>query len=118
MKDRPDFSSEFQQVIAEWQKRHGLRENDAILLCVELFQIHQKHWDELRRQDLPSFSEFRDSLQKLQGIASSLQRDANSMVAELRLHKRNQTEAPPFVMILAVGLGCIALGFLLGRFTW
>jgi hypothetical protein len=37
----PDFSSNFQKTIADWRKRHAIREDDVILLCLELFQIHR-----------------------------------------------------------------------------
>ena len=57
----PDFSFSFQKAVADWRKRHAIREDDVILLCLELFQIHQKHWDDLRHRDLPSFNEFRET---------------------------------------------------------
>ena len=35
--------------VESWRQRHGLREDDAVLLLVELFRIHQHHWDALRQ---------------------------------------------------------------------
>jgi hypothetical protein len=40
-------------------RAHRLREDDAVMLLVELFRIHQRHWDELRRREIPSFEQFR-----------------------------------------------------------
>ena len=47
------------KAVAEWRDKHRLREDDAVMLLVELFRIHQRHWDELRRREIPSFEQFR-----------------------------------------------------------
>ena len=52
----PDFDEEFTKAVAEWRDKHRLREDDAVTLLVELFRIHQQHWDELRRREIPAFS--------------------------------------------------------------
>jgi hypothetical protein len=49
----PDFDEEFTKAVAEWRDKHRLREDDAVILLVELFRIHQRHWDELRRREMP-----------------------------------------------------------------
>ena len=49
----PDFDEEFTKAVAEWRDKHRLREDDAVILLVELFRIHQQHWDELRRREIP-----------------------------------------------------------------
>ena len=53
--EQSDFDEDFEQAVARWRQRHKLREDDAVLLLVELFRIHQRHWDELRRREIPSF---------------------------------------------------------------
>lgn len=40
-----------------WRKKHGLREDDAVLLLMDLFRIHLHHWDALRRSLDPVPSE-------------------------------------------------------------
>src|SRR5437867_8156822 len=72
----PDFSFSFQKAVADWRKRHAIREDDVILLCLELFQIHQKHWDEVRHRDLPSFNEFRETINKLQTTTGIVQKES------------------------------------------
>ena len=51
--------------MAEWRDKHRLREDDAVMLLVELFRIHQRHWDEVRRREIPSFEQFRADIAKL-----------------------------------------------------
>lgn len=117
MKKQPDFSEEFQLAIREWRQRHALREDDAILLCIELFQIHQKHWDELRHRDLPSFAEFRDSLQLLRGVARSIQRDTANLIEELRRgQERRLLSVSMLSGLVLASLTCLAAGILIGRY--
>src|SRR3989442_14034111 len=68
-----DFDEEFMQSIVTWRERHRLREDEAVLLLVELFRIHQSHWDEIRRRELPSFEEFRADIAKLTEAARTFQ---------------------------------------------
>ncbi|MCL4788594.1 MAG: hypothetical protein KJ070_17670, partial [Verrucomicrobia bacterium] len=63
--DAPNFEDEFERAVADWRERHRLREDDAVLLLVDLFRIHQRHWDDLRRRELPSFEQFRGDIAKL-----------------------------------------------------
>ena len=67
--EQPDFDEEFTKAVAEWRDKHRLREDDAVMLLVELFRIHQQHWDELRRREIPAFSEFRADIGKLADAA-------------------------------------------------
>jgi len=53
--EQPDFDEEFAKAVAEWRDKHRAARNDAVILLVELFRIHQRHWDELRRREIPSF---------------------------------------------------------------
>jgi len=36
---QPDFDEEFNVAVAEWRDKHRLREDDAVMLLVELFRI-------------------------------------------------------------------------------
>jgi len=115
---KPGFDAEFQTAIEEWRKRHRLSEDDAVLLCLELFRIHQEHWDRIRRKDLPSFEIFRDNLLKLGETATSLQRHSSTLLDELRQHRGGQVWIPPTVtaILLAVG-AALGAGILIGRFV-
>ena len=56
---QPDFDDEFLQEIEKWRAQHKIPNDDLILPLLSLFRIHQNHWDELRRRQMPSLDEFR-----------------------------------------------------------
>ena len=113
----PDFSSTFQKAVAEWRKRHAIREDDVILLCLELFQIHQKHWDEIRHRDLPSFNEFRETINKLKLTAASVQNEAMALIEELRRYQGGKKLVAPSVAgLVLTALFATVTGILIGRY--
>src|SRR3989442_860635 len=73
---QPIFDEEFDETVAEWRDKHLLREDDAVMLLVELFRIHQRHWDEIRRREMPSFELFRGDIGKLVESAKIFQQQA------------------------------------------
>ena len=83
--DQRDFDEEFMQSIGAWRERHRLREDEAVLLMVELFRIHQRHWDEIRRRELPSFEQFRVDI-KLTEAARTFQQQITAVLEVLRTH--------------------------------
>ena len=80
----PDFDEEFTKAVAEWRDKHRLREDDAVILLVELFRIHQQHWDALRRREIPSFEQFRADITKLFGAAQTFQQQSSALLELLR----------------------------------
>jgi len=80
---QPDFDEEFNAAIAEWRDKHRLREDDAVMLLVELFRIHQRHWDELRRREIPSFGELRTDITKLTEAARTFQGQTSALLEML-----------------------------------
>ena len=84
--EQPDFDEEFDQAVAEWRDKHRLREDDAVMLLVELFRIHQRHWDEVRRREIPSFEQFRADIAKLAESARTFQGQSVALLELLRSH--------------------------------
>src|ERR1700743_1225831 len=84
--EQPDFDEEFAKAVAEWRDKHRLREDDAVILLVELFRIHQQHWDELRYRDIPSFGEFRADITRLAAIARTFEGQTTALLEVLRSH--------------------------------
>ncbi len=82
--EQPDFDEEFSEAITEWRAKHRLREDDAVMLLVELFRIHQRHWDEIRRREIPSFEQFRADIVKLADTARTFQGQATALLDLLR----------------------------------
>ena len=82
--DQPNFDEEFDEAVAEWRDKHRLREDDAVMLLVELFRIHQRHWDEIRRREIPSFELFRADIAKLSEAARTFQGQSATLLETLR----------------------------------
>jgi hypothetical protein len=114
--EQPDFDEEFAKAVAEWRDKHRLREDDAVILLVELFRIHQQHWDALRRREIPSFEQFRADITKLLGAAQTFQQQSSVLLELLRgqppAHRAARiTRAAAIFATLAALLA----GYLIGR---
>lgn len=111
------LSEDFGRLISDWRKKYQLREDDPILLCLELFQLHQTHWDAIRRQELPSFSDFGDSLKKLTQDTLLFQRLAGALTDEFRRHKsRADLVAPSVTGLVLTAILAVTAGILIGKF--
>lgn len=114
--DAPSFEDEFERAVADWRDRHRLREDDAVLLLVDLFRIHQRHWDDLRRREFPSFEQFRGDIAKLIEASRSFQQHASALAEQLKHRPGGRpramvTRTAAWLAALAGGLA----GYLLGR---
>lgn len=108
-----DFEEDLEQAVAAWREQHGLRENDAVLLLIELFRIHQRHWDELRRREMPSFEQVRADITKLTEAARTFQQHATTLTELLRVLPQRPTVTRT-AAIFATLTGLLA-GYLIGR---
>jgi len=114
--EQPDFDEDFEQAVASWRERHNLREDDAVLLLVELFRIHQRHWDELRRREIPSFEQFRTDLAKYAETARTFQGQSAALLDALK--KLPSTHLAARVTRSAAffaALASLLAGYLIGR---
>ena len=114
--EQPDLDAAFAQAVSAWRERHKLREDDAVVLLVELFHIHQQHWDQLRRRDLPSFELVQAEVVKLTDLAQTL----HSQIADLSetLRKLPSPRSPALVTRSTAFYATIAgllAGYLFGR---
>ena len=110
-----NFDEQFEDAISEWKHRHQLREDDAVLLLVELFRIHQQHWDELRRRELPSFDEIHNDITKLAETARIFQQQSANLLEKLprTVSSRPLSVTWTAAFFAAVAAGCC--GYILGR---
>lgn len=114
--EQPSFDEEFDNAVAEWRDKHRLREDDAVMLLVELFRIHQRHWDEIRRREIPSFELFRSDIAKLTEAARTFRGQSAALIEILRSQPPGYpsariTRAAAFFATIAGGLA----GYLIGR---
>ncbi len=114
--EQPDFDDEFAKTVAEWRDKHRLREDDAVILLVEMFRIHQQHWDELRRREIPSFEQFRADIVKLAAAAQTFQQQSLALMEALR----NQSQGHRAARItrgaaISAARAALLAGYLIGR---
>lgn len=114
--EQPDFDEEFSEAIAEWRTKHRLGEDDAVMLLVELFRIHQRHWDEVRRREIPSFEQFRADIAKLADTARIFQGQATALLELLRTEPvvNRAARVTRAAALLATIAGFLA-GYLIGK---
>jgi hypothetical protein len=110
--EQNDFDDDFMRALVVWREQHHLREDDAVLLLMDLFRIHQSHWDEVRRREMPSFEQFRADIAKLAEAARTFQQETSALLEVLR----NQPPARSTVRITRSAAFFAALATLLGGY--
>ena len=111
-----NFDDEFEEAVAEWRSRHRLAEDDAVLLLVELFRLHQRHWDELRRRELPSFEQFRSDIAKLTEAAKAFHQQSAALLEAIRSQPiRGAKHRLSLWVATAAAILALLAGFLIGR---
>ena len=114
--EQPDFDEDFTKAVAEWRDKHRLREDDAVIFLVELFRIHQQHWDELRRREIPSFDQFRADIAKLVGAAQTFQQQTTALLELLRSQPpAHRAERITRAAAIFATLAALLAGYLIGR---
>ena len=114
--EQPDFDEDFTKAVAQWRDQHRLREDDAVVLLVELFRIHQQHWDELRRREIPSFDQFRADIAKLVGAAQTFQQQTTALLELLRSQPpAHRAERITRAAAIFATLAALLAGYLIGR---
>jgi len=113
----PDFDEEFIQAVAKWRDDHKIREDDATILFIELFRIHQNHWDALRSREMPSFNQFRSDIALLTQATKTFQQDTATLIELLK----NQTPTHNAVKVTRTAaffaaLFCLLAGYLIRMF--
>ena len=113
----PDFDEEFTQAVAKWRDDHKIREDDATMLFIELFRIHQNHWDALRSREMPSFNQFRSDIALLTQTTKTFQQDTATLIELLKNQPptRNAVKVTRTAACFAA-LSCLFAGYLIRMF--
>lgn len=101
----PDFDEDYLQAVAKWKAQFKIKDDDAILLLLDLFRIHQVHWDEIRRRQMPSLDEFKADITALSEATAILKERASKEIRAVEL-----TTAIIAACTAAIG------GYLIGKF--
>jgi len=111
-----DYDEEFTQAVARFREQHKLSEDDAVFLLVELFRIHQQHWDNLRRREMPSFEQFRTDIGALTEAAATFRQLGSNLIDTFKKQASTQNRdgvnlAAAIFAVLAALIG----GYLIGK---
>jgi len=101
----PDFDEDYLQAIVKWRETNKIKDDDTILVLMELFRIHQNHWDEIRHRQMPSLDEFKKDIAALTEAAGILKERA---VKEIR--------AVDLPTAICAAFAAAIAGFLIGKF--
>ncbi|MGA2279107.1 MAG: hypothetical protein ABSG80_02245 [Verrucomicrobiota bacterium] len=101
----PDFDEDFLQAIAKWKEQFKIKDDDPILLLLDLFRIHQNHWDEIRHRQMPSLDEFEKDITALT--------EATKILKERALKEIQAVELPTAIYSV---IAAVIAGFLIGKF--
>ena len=100
----PDFDEDFMQAAAKWREKNKIKDDDLILVLFELFQIHQNHWDELRRRQMPSLAEFQADIAVLL--------EATKTIKDKAVKQANAVDLP---IAIWAAVSALLAGLLIGR---
>jgi tRNA A37 N6-isopentenylltransferase MiaA len=118
---KPDFDEEFLQTLGQWKEKNKIRDDDAVYLLVELFRIHQKHWDELRRRQMPSLDQFRSDITAVTESAKLFREKLEELIEALAAQpavvpvKTLPLSEAKYAAAAAL-LGGLLIGLILGKF--
>lgn len=101
----PDFDEDFLQAVAKWKEQHKVKDDDTVWLLLDLFRIHQIHWDEIRDRQMPSLEEFQKDIAALTEAAKLLKERATKEIRTVDL-----------ATAVCAAFSAALAGFLLGRF--
>jgi hypothetical protein len=101
----PDFDEDYLQAIAKWREQHKIEADDAIWVLMDLFRIHQSHWDEIRDRQMPSLEQFQKDIAALSEAAKLLKERATKEIRTVDL-----------ATAICAAFSAALAGFLLGKF--
>ena len=80
----PNFDEEFLEAIKQWRERNKVSSDDVVLLLLELFRIHQNHWDAMRRRQMPSLDLFRTDIGLMGAAVKSFKEQSTALIEALK----------------------------------
>jgi hypothetical protein len=110
----------FDTAVAEWRRKHGIRDDDAVLQMLELLKLFFQNV----KIEIPPDTDaiklitVRVSLQSLTQLAKEFSKEARELTQEIRKVPKitEQLSAGRAVAFLCVALSALAAGIIIGKF--
>jgi hypothetical protein len=100
----PDFDEDFLRAIAKWKEQYKIKDDDTVWLLLDLFRIHQNHWDEIRGRQMPSLDRFKADI--------AILTEATNILKDRAKKEIRAVDLPTATMAVLVA---IIAGFLIGK---
>ena len=114
-----DPKQALKNAILEWRKKYGVQDGDPMLAAVELWEIYFTHAQlSSPKERLPSFEDFRDTLEQLERLGGDFTGRAGEIIQELRAVPKLRSDLnqfPVFALVFTAALALLA-GILIGKF--
>ena len=100
-----NFDDDFEQTLDKWKEQHKITDDDPLFLLMDLFRIHQSHWDEIRDRQMPSLEAFKKDIAAL-----------SEAVKILKERAAKEIRAVDVPTAIVAALTALIAGVLLGKF--
>jgi hypothetical protein len=109
-----------ERAIGEWQRKHHIADGDPMIAALELVRVylqHARHTDDSQDFAIPSFEDFRGTIELLNRRSKSFINQASDLVGELRRFGQNveRLNRVRLVTLLAMIALAAVVGALIGR---
>lgn len=108
-----------EHAIGEWQRKHHVADGDPMIAVLELVRVYLQHARHDDSQDavIPSFDDFRSTIELLDRRSKSFINQAADLVAELRHFGQNveRLNRVRLVTVFVVVALATMIGVLIGR---
>ena len=115
-----DEKQGFNEAVAEWRRKHGIRDDDSVLQMLELLKIFFQNVKIEIPPDTDSIQliTVRVSLQTLTQLTKDFSKEARELKQEIRSVPKitQQLSAGRAVAFLCVALAMLLAGILIGKF--
>ena len=115
-----DPKQALRNAVLEWRKKYGVQDGDPMLAAIELWEIYFSHAQvNGSKERLPSFEEFRGTMEQCERLSGDLTGRASEIIQELRAVPKIRSDLnrfPIFALVFTAALALLA-GVLIGKFV-
>jgi hypothetical protein len=109
-----------ERAIVDWQRKHHIADGDPMIAALELVRVylqHTRHTDSSPDFAVPSFEDFRGTIELLDRGSKSFINQASDLVAELRRFGQNveRLNRVRFVTVIVAVTLATVVGVLIGH---
>lgn len=84
-----DSDDPLADALADWQRKHRIADGDPMIAALELVRVYIQHARPTDDAQIPSFEDFRGTIELLDRRSKSFINQASDLVAELRRFGQN-----------------------------